>query len=99
MKDDEGVLWYKGRICVTNIKELKDKILREAHKSSYSIGGTEGREMLSTMLPFCNTCQRVKAEHQQPIGLSQPLQVPECKCKDIAFIMGLPRTEPRYDSL
>jgi hypothetical protein len=25
-EDDEGVLWYKGRICVPNIKELKDKI-------------------------------------------------------------------------
>jgi hypothetical protein len=29
-EDDEGVLWYKGRICVPNIKELKDKILHEA---------------------------------------------------------------------
>jgi hypothetical protein len=37
LKDDEGVLWYKGRICVPNIKELKDKILREVHKSAYSI--------------------------------------------------------------
>jgi hypothetical protein len=36
-EDDEGVLRYKGRICVPNIKELKDKILREAHKSAYSI--------------------------------------------------------------
>jgi hypothetical protein len=26
-EDDEGVLWYKGRICLPNIKELKDKIL------------------------------------------------------------------------
>jgi hypothetical protein len=34
---EEGVLCYKGRICVPNIKELKDKILREAHESSYSI--------------------------------------------------------------
>jgi hypothetical protein len=32
-EDDEGVLWYKGRIFVPNIKELKDKILREAHES------------------------------------------------------------------
>jgi hypothetical protein len=30
-EDDEGVLWYNKRICVPNIKELKDKILREAH--------------------------------------------------------------------
>jgi hypothetical protein len=37
LEDDQGVLWYKGRICVLNIKELKDKILHEAHESSYSI--------------------------------------------------------------
>jgi hypothetical protein len=36
-KDDEGVLWYKGRICVPNVKELKDKILHEAHESACSI--------------------------------------------------------------
>jgi hypothetical protein len=35
--DDEGVLWYKGRICVPNMKELKDKILHETHESAYSI--------------------------------------------------------------
>jgi hypothetical protein len=36
-EDDEGVLWYKGMICVPNVKELKEKILREAHESAYSI--------------------------------------------------------------
>jgi hypothetical protein len=36
-EDDEGVWWYKGRICVPNIKELKEKILHEAHESAYSI--------------------------------------------------------------
>jgi hypothetical protein len=36
-EDDEGVLWYKGRICVPNVKELKDKILREAHVFAYCI--------------------------------------------------------------
>jgi hypothetical protein len=37
LEDDEGVLWYKGRICVPNVKELKDKILHEAHESAHSI--------------------------------------------------------------
>jgi hypothetical protein len=37
LEDDEGVLWYKGKICVPNVKELKVKILREAHESAYSI--------------------------------------------------------------
>jgi hypothetical protein len=26
-KDDQGVLWYKGRICVPDIKEIKNLIL------------------------------------------------------------------------
>jgi hypothetical protein len=37
MEDDQGVLLYKGRICVPNVEELKDKILHEAHESAYSI--------------------------------------------------------------
>jgi hypothetical protein len=36
-EDEQGVLWYKGRICVPNVKELKDEILLEAHESAYSI--------------------------------------------------------------
>jgi hypothetical protein len=43
-EDNEGVLWYKGRICVPNVKELKDKILHEAHESAYSIH-PEGNKM------------------------------------------------------
>jgi hypothetical protein len=37
MEDDQGVFWYRERICVPNIKELKDKKLHEARKSAYSI--------------------------------------------------------------
>jgi hypothetical protein len=36
-EDEQGVLWYKGRIYVPNIKELKAKILCETHESTYSI--------------------------------------------------------------
>jgi hypothetical protein len=49
-EDEEGVLWYKGRISVPNIKELKDKILHEAHESAYSIhpGGNKMYHDLKT---------------------------------------------------
>jgi hypothetical protein len=49
-EDDEGVLWYKGRIYVPNIKKLKDKILCEAHESAYSIhpGGNKMYHNLNT---------------------------------------------------
>jgi hypothetical protein len=30
MKNNQDVLWYKGRICVPNIMELKVKIVRRA---------------------------------------------------------------------
>jgi hypothetical protein len=52
LEDEEGVLWYKGRICVRNIKELKDKILREAHESTYSfhLGGNKIYHDLKTLL-------------------------------------------------
>jgi hypothetical protein len=42
-EDDEVVLWYKGRICVPNVKQLKDKILCEAHEFAYSIHPVENK--------------------------------------------------------
>jgi hypothetical protein len=51
MEDNQCVLWYKGRICMPKIKELKDKILREAHESAYSIhpgGNKMYRDLNST---------------------------------------------------
>jgi hypothetical protein len=49
----------------------------------------------------CDTCQRVKAEHQRPTRLLQPLQIPEWKWEEIRmdFIVGLPRTQAGYDSI
>jgi hypothetical protein len=50
---------------------------------------------------LCDVCQRVKAEHQRPAGLLQPLQVLEWKWEEISmdFIVGLPRTCDGYDSI
>jgi hypothetical protein len=47
------------------------------------------------------TCQRVKAEHQTPVGLLQPLKILEWKWEEIGmdFIVGLPRTQAGYDSI
>jgi hypothetical protein len=71
-EDDEGVLWYKGMICVPNAKKLKDKILREAHESAYFIhprGNKMYHDLKATYLWYgmkrdvaeyvalCNTCQ------------------------------------------
>jgi hypothetical protein len=79
MEDDQWVLWYKGRICVPNIKKLKDKILLEDHGSAYSIYPGVNKKYHDLKVTYwwygmkrdvveyvalCDTCQRVKAEHQ-----------------------------------
>jgi hypothetical protein len=101
---------------VPNVKELKDKILCEAHESAYSIhpGGNKMyhdlkatywwygmKRDVAEYVALCSTCQRVKAEHQRPARLLQPLQVPEWKWEEIAidFIIGLPRAQSGYDSI
>jgi hypothetical protein len=78
-EDDQGVSWYKGRICVPNVKELKDNVLHEAHESAYSIhpGGNKMYHDLTATywcygmkrdvaeyVALCDTCERVKAEYQ-----------------------------------
>jgi hypothetical protein len=52
-------------------------------------------------IALCDTCQRVKAEHQRPAGLLQPLKIPEWKWEEVRidFIVGLPRTQAGYDSI
>jgi hypothetical protein len=79
LEDEKGVLWYKGMICVSNIKELKDMILHEAHESAYSIhpGGNKMYHDLKVTywwygmkrdvveyVALYDTYQLVKAEHQ-----------------------------------
>ena len=49
----------------------------------------------------CLTCQQVKAEHQKPAGLLQPLEVVEWKWEHVTmdFVTHLPRTQQRHDGM
>jgi hypothetical protein len=35
--DEQGTLWYKKRLCVPKVKEIRELILHEVHDSVYSI--------------------------------------------------------------
>ena len=37
MEDEQGIIWFKNRICVPEIDSLRETILKEAHDSAYSI--------------------------------------------------------------
>ena len=56
---------------------------------------------MAEYVAICDTYQRVKAEHQRPTGLLQPMKIPEWKWKEVGmdFIVGLPRTQRGYDSI
>jgi hypothetical protein len=115
-EDDPGTLWLGKWICVPNPKSIQELILREAHDSSYSIHPNSTKMYkdlkirywwydikrdIAEYVSLCDACQRVKAEHQRPARLLQPLKIPKWKWEEIVidFIVGLPRTQAGYDSI
>ena len=73
---------------------LREEILREFHYSRFAVhpGGTKMYQDLvrqyywsgmkrhvGDFVRRCLTCQQIKAEHQKPAGLLQPLEVAEWK--------------------
>ena len=56
---------------------------------------------VATFVAKCLTYQQVKAEHQRPAGLLQPLPIPEWKWDKITmdFVTGLPRTRRKNDAV
>ncbi|WVZ90097.1 hypothetical protein U9M48_036427 [Paspalum notatum var. saurae] len=115
-EDEQGTVWYKNRICVPDVDSIKKLILSEAHDTAYSIHPSSTKmyhdlkerfwwygmkRAVAEYVAVCDTCQRVKAEHQRPAGLLQPLMIPKWKWEEISmdFIVGLPRTQKGYNSI
>jgi hypothetical protein len=108
-EDDQGTIWFRNRICVPDVGDIKETILREAHDSAYFNHPSRTKVYqdltqrywwyrmkrdVAAHVALCDTCHRVKAEHQRPARLLQPLKIPEWKWEEISmdFIVGLPRT-------
>nr|XP_012466484.1 unnamed protein product [Gossypium raimondii] len=114
--DENCMLYYRNRICVPNNLDLKNDILSEAHSSICSIhpGSTKMYCDLKKMywwpgmkreiceyVKRCLICQQVKAEHQVPTRLLQPIIIPEWKWEHVTmdFVSGLPVTPKKKDSI
>ena len=74
----DGSLWYRGRVVVPHLTDLREEILREFHCSRFVVhpGGTKMYQNLRLQYYWsgmkrhvgdfvrrCLTCQQVKAEH------------------------------------
>jgi hypothetical protein len=90
-EDADGVTWFKDRLCVPNVQSIRELILKEAHEIAYSIHpGSEKmyqdlkkkfwwygmKREIAEHVAMCDSCRRIKAEHQRPAGLLQPLRIP-----------------------
>ncbi|KAL5554224.1 hypothetical protein UlMin_041799 [Ulmus minor] len=88
----DGILHFKGRLCIPNDPEMRNQILSEAHSTPYSVHpGTSKmykdlrghfwwpgmKKDVVEFISKCLTCQKVKAEHQRPGGELQPIEIPE----------------------
>ena len=114
--DDKEILRVSSRIWIPNVPDLKNEVMQEANSSRYSIhpGSTkmyqdlkrnfwwpDMKRDIADWVSKCFTCQKVKAEHQRPSGLIQPLEIPEWKWEHIAmdFVVGLPKTKANHDAI
>ena len=88
---DDGGLYYKNRLCVRNVQELKKKLMYESQNTIFTMhpGGNKmyqdlkqcywWRGMKKDIVEYvskCLTCQQVKAEHQVPPGLLNLIPIP-----------------------
>ncbi|KAA3466328.1 DNA/RNA polymerases superfamily protein [Gossypium australe] len=73
--NSEGVLCFRGRVCVPRASKLRQSILQEVHSSPYAMHPGLKRKV-TDFVSKCLTCQQVKAEHQLPSGLLQPVKIP-----------------------
>jgi hypothetical protein len=77
-EDAEGVVWFKDRLCVPDIKSIQELILKEAHETAYSIHPSREKmyqdlkkrfwwysmkKEIVEYVVICDSCQKIKAEH------------------------------------
>ncbi|KAK8560261.1 hypothetical protein V6N12_013061 [Hibiscus sabdariffa] len=74
------------------------KMYRDLKDEYYWVGL---KKDVAEFVSKCMVCQRVKAEHQFPSGLLQPLKIPEWKWERITmdFVTGLPLTPSKKNSV
>jgi hypothetical protein len=113
----DGILRYINRVYVPNSPKLRSAILKEMHNVPY-VGHPRYQKIVSTVksqyywpnmkrdivgyIAKCLECQKVKAEHKHPVGLLQPLPIPEWKWEVVTmdFITGgFPRTSKKHDAI
>ena len=114
--NDDGGLYYKTRLSVPNVQDLKRKLMYESHNTVFTMPPRSNKmyqdlkqyywwrgmkREVTEYVSKCLTCQQVKAEHQVPSGLLNPIPIPQWKWDNITmdFVSGFPLTQRKHDSV
>ncbi|KAD3640213.1 hypothetical protein E3N88_29436 [Mikania micrantha] len=96
----DGLVYFKDRIWIPTVEELRKLIFDEAHKTKYSVHpGADKmyqdlrayywwpgmKKDIAEYVGRCLTCAKVKAEHQKPSGLLEQPEIPLWKWEQIAM--------------
>ena len=98
------------------LTDMRYEILKEFHCSRFAVhprGMKMYRDLrrqyywsgmkrdVADFVRRCLTCQQIKAEHQRPVGLLQPLEVAEWKWEHVTmdFVTHFPRTPRGHDAV
>lgn len=96
----DGLMRFRGRICVSNISDIREQILDECHKSKLAVHPGQmkmyqnlrnvywWRGMKWSVVDYvsrCLQCQQIKVERRKPAGLLQPLPIPEWNWEHITI--------------
>jgi hypothetical protein len=115
--EKRGELWYRGdRLAIPAVDELRVAIMHEAHdaitsghrgeeKTTQKIARRFWWPHLRRSVKFhinrCAACQRSKPNNQRPMGLLQPLPVPQTVWEEVSLdlVTGLPVTARGHDAI
>ncbi|KAI9157842.1 hypothetical protein LWI28_028922 [Acer negundo] len=110
-----GLLYYKNYVFVLGVPGLREEILAHFHSSKKGGHSGwlrtyvrikhffywEGlKNEVKKLVAKCDICQKVKYDQRRPIGLLQPLSIPEKIWEDLTmdFVEGLP-SSGGYESI
>jgi hypothetical protein len=98
--DENDLVHFRCHLCVPPKSDVKMDILREAHKTPYTVHPGETKMYrdlkqnfwwkrmkidVSKYVAACGVCQRVKAEHKRHVGLLKPLETSEWKWEHVTM--------------
>jgi hypothetical protein len=96
LQHDNGLWFFRNRLCIPDSKPLRQQLLRESHDNPYA--GHQGKHTtleilfrniwwsrlaadMTSYVRTCHSCQVNKPTSLTPAGLLQPLSIPN-RCSD-----------------